>query len=207
MAQFEKAYQRTARYEGAYQKMPEDSGNYNSLGMLVGTNWGINAKVYEAYIGRPPGEGEMRNMKKAVAKDIYKKGYWNKMQGDQINSQALAEILYDGMVNHGYWGIKMLQRILGLTEDGIVGPNTLNKINTTDPADLYLKYKAARTAFYHWLAENRTGQQRFLNGWLNRINQFKDYSLQTIKEHPGSSAAVIGLVLMTILFFKKGSRV
>ena len=59
MAKFDPAYSIVLRLEGGYQNNPADKGNYNSLGDLVGTKYGISAPVLEQWIGRPPTKMDM----------------------------------------------------------------------------------------------------------------------------------------------------
>jgi lysozyme family protein len=172
MAQFQTAYDIVRKHEGGFQKMPEDSGNYNSLRQLVGTNYGINAQVYENYLKRPPTEQDMRAMPRHIALAIFKQLYWDRIKGDDIRDQQVANILFDGHVNHGRWGIQMMQGVLGLSRDGIIGSMTLNAINRANPFNLFAVYKKARIAGYHDLVRRRPKDQRFLRGWLIRINSF-----------------------------------
>ncbi|MEL6357990.1 MAG: glycosyl hydrolase 108 family protein, partial [Bacteroidota bacterium] len=112
MASFDTAYTLVAQAEGGYQKFSDDPGNYNSLGQLVGTNWGISAPVYENFIGRPPSEEDMRRMTRGQAKALYRALFWNDIQGDEIVDQQVANIFFDGRVNHGRFGTKLMQRVL-----------------------------------------------------------------------------------------------
>ena len=175
MANFETSYYIVEDWEGGYQAIPQDSGNYNSLGELVGTNWGINAQVYESWIGYPPTKNEMLNMSQAQAKQIDKDRFWDDIQGDNIVDQYVANIFFDCRVNHGRKGTRLMQEVLGVGQDGIVGPITLGAINGLDPAGLYLAYKQRRINFYHEIVANKPSQSIFLNGWLNRINSFTSY--------------------------------
>ncbi len=174
MASFEIAYQVVKRNEGGYQNFANDPGNFNSRGEQVGTNWGINAKVYEEHIGRPPTVADMRAMTKETAKQIYRNSYWRRIQGDKIEDQQVATILFDGHVNHGFWGIKMIQQVLGVGADGIVGPVTLAAINNAIPFDLFERYKNRRIEFYHHFANNVRPDMKdtWLRPWLNRMAAF-----------------------------------
>lgn len=172
MASFETAYQIVAGHEGGYQNNPNDSGNYNSLGQLVGTNWGISAPVYESFVGYPPTQSDMQTMSISTAKAIYKQRFWDVIKGDQINNQSVATILFDGRVNHGSFGVVLMQRILGVEDDGVVGPITLSAINSANPQWLFNEYKQAREDFYNYLVNQDPTQIVFLNGWLARINSF-----------------------------------
>ncbi|MEO1413486.1 MAG: glycosyl hydrolase 108 family protein, partial [Bacteroidota bacterium] len=182
--------------EGGYQVHPNDPGNYNSLGELVGTNHGINAQVYESHIGQPPSRKDMASMIWDTAANIYRQKYWNAIQGDQIKNQALADIIFDGRVNHGA-GIRLLQEVLGVTVDGIVGPKTLREINSADPARLYNDYKERRRKYYHALVEQNPRLGVFLNGWMNRLARFNDYYPQSA----GSSGLSLAGGAFAIIFF------
>lgn len=185
MAEFGPAYLIVADSEGGYQDHSSDSGNYNSLGELVGTNWGISAPVYEEWIGYPPSRGDMLSMPKSTARLIYRTNFWNDIQGDSIVDQGVANILFDGRVNHGRTGVRIMQRILGVPVDGHVGPITLGAINSSDPRWLVGRYKNARREFYHELVENNPSYSVFLNGWLNRLSEFEG----------GSTGGAIGVVV------------
>ncbi len=187
------AYNIVAGHEGGYQKHPNDSGNYNSLDQLVGTNWGISAPVYEAYLNYPPSEEDMRSMSRQTAANIFRRNFWDKIRGDQIQSQAVANIFFDGAVNHGRTGVRIMQRVLGVAVDGIVGPITLSKLNSFDPAKIYLSYKQARTNFYHQLAKEKPRLAVFLQGWLKRINSFTDFSNPVVK-----GAGITSLLLLVL---------
>jgi type VI secretion system secreted protein VgrG len=43
-----------------------------------------------------------------------------------------------------------------------------------DQAEVCRRYKAARIAYYTHLADSQPSQQKFLKGWLNRVNAFPD---------------------------------
>ena len=173
MADFNTAYQITKRWEGGFQINPNDRGNYNSNGELVGTHFGIAAFVYEDVIGRPPTQQDMRNLTESEAAAIFKTRFWDKIEGSLIFDQQVANIFFDGAVNHGTnRGTKLLQEVLGVTVDGIVGGQTLNAINTSNPEQVFNLYKANRTTFYRQIAIDRPQNAVFLNGWLNRINSF-----------------------------------
>ena len=113
MAQFSLYLPLLTQVEGGFQKNPKDRGNYNSKGELVGTNLGISAPVYEAYIGFPPNERDMLNITKDVAASIFKDWFWDRIGASQIKSQSVANIIVDHGVNAGLASIgRIVQRIL-----------------------------------------------------------------------------------------------
>lgn len=167
------AHAPVAVIEGGYQRHAADTGNYNRDGELVGTNWGIAAPVAEDYFDRVVTTKDMKSLAKSVAHDIFRRKFWDQMQGDQFPTQELANIVYDGFVNHGRWGIRLLQRVLGLKEDGILGPVTLEAMQYADPYILYNAYFDARYRFYHSIVRNRPTQKVFLKGWMKRLNHYR----------------------------------
>lgn len=193
MANFNIAYQLVAKAEGGYQSSPEDSGNYNSLGELVGTNWGISAPTYEGWIGRAPTKKDMLNMSKSTAEEIYHKKFWAAIRGDQINDQDVANIFFDGVVNHGRTGVKIMQSVLNVPQDGIVGPGTIGQLNAQPPAKVYVQYREARKAFYYDLVNRKRSLGIFLQGWLNRISRFQAYT--------SYSAPIGGIIALIGIYF------
>lgn len=173
MADFKTAMTIVARWEGGYQAHKNDRGNYNSKRELVGTNWGVAAFVYEAWIKRPPSAEDMKKMPKEEAWTIFQTNFWDPMLGNAINDQNIANILFDGYVNHGRAGLRIMQRVLGLKVDGVVGEKTITAINAADAKKLFNLYQSARVDFYKQIVKNKPSQQVFLEGWLRRIYSFK----------------------------------
>lgn len=106
----------------------------------------------------------------AIAKPIY----WDKVGGDIIPSQAVAEFSADWAYNSGaVTAVKHLQRILGLADDGIAGPQTLAAIKAAPQEPLFEKLKASRLQFVAAIVAGDPSQAPNLEGWNNRINSFK----------------------------------
>ena len=161
------------KVEGGYQNMVNDSGNYNSLGQRVGTNFGISAKFYEGIIKRPPTVADMKAITKDYAKQLYKKYFWDLAMGDMIANQSVANIIVDHSVNAGEDSIgEIVQRILvndfgkNLIIDGDIGVKTAMAINSVNQQLLFDKIKKAREEFYKKLGGSN------LSGWLARLKNF-----------------------------------
>ena len=64
-------------------------------------------------------------------KDFYRANYWNKVNGDELKSQKIANILFDTAVLEGYTAaIKRAQGIVGETQNGIMTQELINKLNS-----------------------------------------------------------------------------
>ena len=63
-------------------------------------------------------------------KSFYKKNYWDKVCGDELKSQKIANILFDTAVLEGHTAaIKRAQNIVGLTANGVMSEELLTKLN------------------------------------------------------------------------------
>jgi lysozyme family protein len=195
MANFNTAYQIVRGHEAGFQIFPQDRGNRNSLGQLVGTNWGINAQVYETYLGRPPSEQDMRDMPRTTAVAIFKELYWDRIYGDTIPDQQLANIFLDGVINHGQ-GVRLMQEVLGVAQDNRYGPASHAALLAGNPRNLHNAYKARRRSYYHQLVANDASQRVFLNGWLTRIDSFHYIGTPD----GGNVMAGVSLAIITYLF-------
>jgi lysozyme family protein len=170
MASFDKAIPFTLKHEGGYVWHPADPGGETNRGITDGLDGNVDGLA--DVDGDGDGDILIQELSEAQAKEIYKRRFWDKMHGDDIKSQNLANILFDGYVNMGGNAIKLMQRELMLKEDGVLGPVTLRGINGYNPRTLFEQYKAARIDYYLDLANRKPALKIFLKGWLNRINSF-----------------------------------
>jgi lysozyme family protein len=147
------------KHEGGFVNHPADPG-----GM---TNLGVTQRVWEEWVGHPVDEKEMRSLTPEKVAPMYKQKYWDKIRGDDLPS-GVDMAVFDCCVNSGPGrAAKMLQRVLGLTEDGAIGPNTLSKALSIDSSKLIADYNAARLVFLQSLPTWAT----FGKGWGNRVAQ------------------------------------
>ncbi|HMN89087.1 MAG TPA: glycosyl hydrolase 108 family protein [Saprospiraceae bacterium] len=176
MADFELAAARVLKLEGGYQNNPNDKGNYNSLNKNVGTNYGVSARLYESWIGRPPTVADMKAITLTLAKKIYRERFWNKIKGDQIRDQQLATLVFDGAINHGvHRGVSLLQEVLQVAVTGSMDNTTLQALNNQNAAKVYHAYRERRIKFYNAIVAKDPTQKVFLVGWLNRMASFNSY--------------------------------
>ena len=113
MAIFDTLFDRLMKHEGGYVNNPNDPGGE--------TMWGVTKSVARQY----GYTGAMRQLPKATAQQIADKLYWQAIQGDKLD-RAIAWQLVDAAYNHGNRNaVKMLQRAVGVTDDGIIGNQTL----------------------------------------------------------------------------------
>jgi lysozyme family protein len=153
MANFDNLIDKILKNEGGYVNDPKDSG--------AETNFGISKTSYPHL--------DIKNITVSQAKDIYKKDYWDKIKGDQIVSQDIAFEIFDFAVNAGVkTASKLVQIVLDVTVDGIIGKNTLSKLEDIDDELFIAKYKLAKVSRYTYLAQKYPKNRKFLLGWIKR---------------------------------------
>lgn len=145
------------RNEGGYVNHPNDPGGE--------TNFGIAKKFYP--------EEDIKNMTKERATYLYYKDYWAPMNLKGLQNEELVLQVFDFGVNAGIkTSIRMLQRLVGVTDDGIIGKITTKVVND-QPIELVDKFKMRRKIFYMNLAAKKPKLQVFLRGWLRRVDHTK----------------------------------
>lgn len=172
MANFLPAYNRTKKYEGGWADVPGDRGGKTYMGIASAAHPGWRGwALLKKY--QPLRDNQIVNdleIHKAV-EELYNEKFWKLIKGDGIRDQKLAELLYDYTVHSGTRSIKSLQKIIGMVQDGNIGPKTLDAMNAVNAKGLFNALKAERAAFLTALSQ-KPGQQKFKAGWLARVNSF-----------------------------------
>ena len=153
-------------HEGLYIDHPSDPGG--------ATMRGVTRAVYEDWVNRPVTKDEMKKLKVSDVTPIYKKNYWDRVKADDLPA-GVDFAVFDLAVNGGTGrGAKMLQKVVGVTQDGGIGPQTLAAVAKMDPSDIIEQYAAEREAFYRRLKTFDT----FGRGWLRRNEETRIAALK-----------------------------
>lgn len=158
------------KWEGGWSNHKDDKGGATNCGITLST-W-----KSQGYDKDKDGDIDVNDLKLVTKQDVIdllKKNYWNRWKADTINNQSIANLLVDWVWNSGVHGIKIPQRILSVTVDGLVGSKTIDKLNKSNQETLFNKLKQARMEFFINITKNDKSQLVFLKGWLNRLNDFK----------------------------------
>jgi lysozyme family protein len=100
---------------------------------------------------------------------FYKTEFWDRIRGDEITNQVVAENLFNFGVNTGIKiAVKLAQLIVGATPDGIVGDVTLQKFNNIDGEAFKKSYALMKITRYADICNKNKTQSKFLLGWINR---------------------------------------
>lgn len=166
MAQASKLVPFIKSWEGDFVNDPDDLGG--------ATNKGITLATYGAYCRRKgypkPTVARLKAMDDATWYEIFKTMYWDRWKADNIVSQSVANIVVDWVWASGSYGVTRVQKLLGVSADGIVGSKTLAALNSQSPLPLFGKIKQDRIKFIDEICAKRPANNKFKKGWMNRIN-------------------------------------
>jgi len=163
---FDDCFAKVLQSEGGYVWDKDDRGGE--------TNLGVTAGAWAAYTGKPVVSGEMKALTKDIVKPFYKQMYWDKVKGDDLPA-GVDYAVFDFAVNAGVGrAAKFLQRSVGAVDDGVIGSGTLGLVAKADPQKLLNNFADQKQGFYNGLAMTNPSQQKFLKGWLARVDKVQD---------------------------------
>jgi len=194
MAEFAPAFENTMRNEGGYANHPDDPGGetYRGISRRWHPDWPgwIIIDRVKDYPSFPAGL-ESDNALNESVRYFYRVEYWDKISGDIIPSQALANEIFDtSVIMESYWAISFLQQALNALNrdgkdyddvytDGKLGPVTLGVLAEyldQDDESLLLKIMDGLllTRFIKLMREDPK-KEIFARGWIrDRIQIWKN---------------------------------
>ena len=150
---FDAAFDLLLKHESGFSDHAADPGGKTRFG------------VTEAVAREVGFRGDMRELPLDLAKRVYKDKYWDAVKAEQL-PPAVRYVVFDAAVNSGPGqSAKWLQRGLGVTDDGVIGPKTLAAANAANPDSLRMRLLGQRLRFMAGL----TNWPAFSRGWAIRI--------------------------------------
>lgn len=137
---------------------------------------GVTLATYRKTYGANKTVADLKKIPYEEWKHIMKTQYWDKVLGDRIDNQSVAEIMADWCVNSGTKVIKNIQRLVGVKDDGIVGNQTIAAINAQCPMCLHKKIADARRQYYDDIIKRNPSQEKFRKGWFSRIDKLEFFA-------------------------------
>jgi lysozyme family protein len=172
MSDFNDAIPTVLRREGGFENNVNDPGGATNFG--VSLRWlksqGLLSELEIEEGDKTQDEVQViRIMTQAQAEGFYKCWWWNKYNYQNFISQAVANKVFDTAVNMGASrSHRILQKIVGLPQDGVLGPKSFAEANAMSPSVLIVNFQSAQAQFYRDLVAKNPKLQEFLTGWLNR---------------------------------------
>lgn len=158
--------------EGGYTNEKTDPGGP--------TNWGITIYDARQYWKAGATADDVRTMPKSVAESIYSDHYANPLQYSNLPAGVDYSVLDYGINSGISRAAKSLQRIVGVPQDGIIGPATLASVNGADATYIINALWDDRLAYDHsltklWLI--------YGHGWTNRIIKGRKLAMDLYKQY------------------------
>jgi len=161
---------RILKHEGGFVNHPRDPGGATNRGVTIGTLKRLGIDV--------DGDGDsdltdLRNLRESDAVRVFKLFYADKVQADLLPI-GLDYAMTDFAVNSGpSRAVKHLQRILGVDQDGDLGPKTLARVAECSPTALITSLSESRMRFLRGL--DAWGD--FGKGWTARVEDVRRVAL------------------------------
>lgn len=146
-----------------YTNHPDDRGGPTKYGITLAT-----LKSIPKYSRAAAKDVEALTL--AEARNIYLARYAS--QFVFIEHPMIFNFLFNSAVQHGTkTATKMMQRALGIEDDGVIGPQTRATLNNAlqQPTAFFAKLIAERCEYYANILMRDHSQRVFCAGWLNRI--------------------------------------
>lgn len=158
--------------EGGYSSDPRDPGNWTSgkrgAGVLKGTKKGISAKAYPHL--------DIKALNDNQIAEIYAANYWRPVRGDDLPAGVDFSAFDYGVQSGPSRSAKDLQRVLGVTVDGRVGPVTVLAAKNAQPRPTIKAHCGRRLGFVQSLDIWNT----FANGLGNRVAKAEAMALSMV---------------------------
>lgn len=162
---FDRCVAVTLTQEGGFCNNPADPGG--------ATNFGITLAALQTARGCAVTAEDVRSMERGEALEIYRSNYWLPARCGDMPA-GIDLMVFDFGVNAGpRTAVRSLQRLVGVKDDGSVGPVTLTALARADRKTLVNAMAQARLAYYQSLPAWST----FGNGWSNRVRQVEQAAL------------------------------
>jgi len=179
MADFTKYLPTLFNFEGGYVNDPDDPGGATNLGVTLA----VFKEHARSLLNISPSIDALKDMTDDQAGKIYKAQYWDRIFGDQIEFQPLADIMFDFYVNAGGHAVELLYKVLnhlGGSHDVLpwLDISAVRSLQHHDVQEVYMHYKEGRKSYYRTLAQEHPVLRRFLKGWLRRVDAFPHFDVK-----------------------------
>lgn len=199
MADYKAARAKTDVNEGGVNFNPSDKGNvvvkgvvtiptYKGIAPVFWRNWRgfsiitgamANMLTMPKY-GTPEHRAWCRTLNTILAgnatlqryvDEFYEANFWKANRLGEIESQEIADWIYDHVVNAMARGVMWAQLAAGVRPDGAIGPKTLSAINAMQPGRFLERVADIAGAYRLDKGQEDPTQIQFLPSWLERDGQ------------------------------------
>jgi len=162
---------KTLAWEGGWSDNARDPGGATMKGITLAT--------YRQHLAGAT-KAQLRAISDAEVEAIYRDGYWRPVKGEDLPA-GIDLATFDYGVNSGPGtAARQLQRVVAVSADGVIGPNTLKAVKIEPAADVIKKLCARRIGALRSLAIWNT----FGKGWSRRVASIEASALAMVLSKP-----------------------
>lgn len=172
MASFSLSLAKTLRNEGGYVNDPDDPGGetYRGVARLIFGKWNGWTIVDQLRKqgGFPLSLDKHEELQRKVDA-FYRTSFWDRISGDDILNQQVADSIFDFAVNAGVGTSTVLaQHVAEVEADGVMGEETIRSVNEKDPEYFLAAFTVAKIARYLSIVNKRPTSRKYFYGWVLR---------------------------------------
>lgn len=172
---FRECLSRVLKHEGGWADNPKDPGG--------ATMKGVTLANFRRYVKPNATKDDLRKINDAQIETVYRRFYWDAVNGASL-PDGIDMAVFDYAVNSGpSRAAKALQKIVGVPQDGKIGPATISAIKKSLPATTIHAICDERVAFMK-RAKGSAGALKgkllwptFGKGWQTRVDEVRKFSL------------------------------
>lgn len=169
---FQRALKLVLAHEGEWSDHPADPGG--------ATMKGVTLANFRRYVEPKATKDDLRKITDAQVATVYRRFYWDAVHGAEL-PDGVDYAVFDFAVNSGpARAAKYLQAVVGVVEDGRIGPATLKAVRAKMHATIIHELCDKRMAFLQRLKTWPT----FKNGWTTRVKDVRSAALQMASSKP-----------------------
>lgn len=172
MADFNLALPKILDHEGKYVNDSDDPGGETYIGVArkIHSKWNgwTIIDMLKRQSGFPSNLDKDAELQQEVV-DFYRINFWDRINGDQIENQFVAESILDFSVNAGMGTSSSLaQIVVGVKCDGVIGKDSIAAINSFDVDHFLAAFTVAKIARYVNIVKKRPTSRKYFYGWVLR---------------------------------------
>lgn len=156
------------QFEGGFVNHPHDPGGATNLGVTIGT--------LSLVLGRPATIDEVKALTPRTVAPIYRKRYWDAVRGDDLPLGVDLAVFDFGIHSGPARSAMAVQRVLGVADDGQIGPITIAAAQKADSEDVIEELCDDRLRFLRGLTIFET----FGKGLKNRVSKARKAALSML---------------------------
>ena len=167
MRKFEDYIKVVLKHEGLFNNHPKDAGMATNLGISLRF---IRMKGIDINNDGEINVKDIKDLTVEKATELYYKHFWLPMRLEGISNDLLKLHLFDMGINAGTkTAVMILQDLLQVQIDGVIGPKTLEAIEDYD-SNIVADYALKRKEYYIKIIKKNPDLKIFKKGWFSRVD-------------------------------------